>query len=458
MINKIYSITTLFILLLSAVVFGQDQIEMDSPLTFKEAVKLAMENNISIKKQQNQLGASNISKTSSLLQLGPSVSIGGETGRRDGNSFNQQEGRVINGVLDFTSATFRASMPLFQGFSQLNNYKASKYRLEAQMETVEWTKQNVIQLVTAQYLQCLLDEELVRIAIRNVETQEKQLEQISSQVEAGSRAEIDVKNQEFQLKNAQLNLLRAQNTLRNDKATLAQTLQLEPLVSFSVEEPSWNVNKIEKDISIEQLYTAALENRSDLEVVRYTASAQEFGYKAAKGNYYPSVFAFFNYGSAYNYIHPSEDNPNPVNRSFNTQFSEDNLQKVYGISFNIPIFGGFATRSNVVQSRVNYENAQLDVENLEVTVKSEVLRAYQNLQDAITTYEMTQAQLKAAELSHELGGERYNLGISNLVEYTQANQDFVQAQADFASARYTLMFQELLMDYATGTLNFEDIK
>ena len=59
---------------------------------------------------------------------------------------------------------------------------------------------------------------------------------------------------------------------------------------------------------------------------------------ALKGTYLPSVNAFFNYGSAYNYIHGAEEN-----RSFDKQFTNDNVRKTYGITFNVPIFGGFST-------------------------------------------------------------------------------------------------------------------
>lgn len=454
MINRVASITTI---LVSAFCFtGQaqeaDTSTIDTPLTFKEAVKIALDNNVTLKQQQNNLRASSIAKTSGLLQMGPSVSIDGNVGRNDGNSFNQQEGRVVNGVLDFTNVTLRTSMPLFQGFNQLNGYKASRELFDAQIETVERTKQDIIQLVTARYLQCLLDKELVKIAEQNVKTQQKQLDQINTQVEAGSRAGVDASNQMYQVKNAELSLLRAENSLRNDKAILAQALQMDPGVNFTIEDPSWDATKVDISSSLDELYTVALNNRSDFEGAKHTEAAFKFSYMALKGTYYPSINAFFNYGSAYNYIHGAE------NRTFDQQFTNDNVQKTYGVAFTIPIFRGFSTRSNVVQSRVSYENSQLDVENMENTVKSEVLLAYQNFNDAVTAYKVTQTQLEAAELSYTLGAEQYELGISNLVEYTQANQDYVQAQADFASARYTLMFQELLLDYATGTLSFEDIK
>ncbi|NBP69909.1 MAG: TolC family protein [Cytophagia bacterium] len=106
---------------------------------------------------------------------------------------------------------------------------------------------------------------------------------------------------------------------------------------------------------------------------------------------------------------------------------------------------------------MNYENARLTTASTEIQVKSAVMLAYQNYRDARSSYEATNAQLKAAELSYNFEKERYGLGISDIVALTQATQNYTRAQADFESARYTLMFQKILINYATGTLKFEDI-
>ncbi|MEP2774299.1 MAG: TolC family protein [Fulvivirga sp.] len=423
-----------------------------SQLTFSEAVNIALKNNVSLKQQRNQLDATSMQKTSSLARLGPSVSIGGNLGRNEGNSFNQQEGRVVNGVVDFMSGSLNANMVLFNGMNRTNAFKQSQSQLESQMHFIERTSQDVIQLVSIQYLQCLLDQELLRIDRGNLESQQKQLEQIEAQVEAGSRAKVDVYNQEFQVKNAELSVLRSEIRLRNDKAVLAQTLQLDAQTDFDVLEPGWDVNSISmSEMELSELYELAMKNRADYQQALANESAAKYGYQSQNGRYYPSISAFFSYGSQYNDVKGFDS------RTFDQQFFEDNLQTTYGLSFNIPIFGGFQTRATTVQSKVNYENAQLDVENTETVVESDVLRAYQSYQDAITNYQASKAQLEAAQLSFDLEEERYKLGISDLVQFTQANQSLVGAKADLAQSSYTLLFQDILLQYAVGTLKFEDI-
>lgn len=436
-------------------VFGQE--ETSAKLTFREAVKIGLENNVNLNQQKNLLVTSRVAKTSGLLQLGPTVSINGNVGRRDGNSFNQQEGAVINGVLDFTSASLNANLPIFNGLSGISNFRQANSLYEAQLSMVNRTSQDVISNVSAQYLTCLLDQELVKINQKNLETQQKQFDQIKEQVNAGSRAEVDLLNQEYQVKNAELLVLRSKFTLRNDKATLAQIIQLDPSVaSFELEEPSWQLTDL-TGLSLDELYTIAEQRRSDLEQARQSEKAAQFGYHAVKGGYFPSLNAFASYGSTYNYIHPSEVIPNPGNRTFDQQFFSDNTVLTYGVTFFIPIHNAFQNRTNTVRNRMQYENARIQAKGLETTVKNDVLRAYQNLQDAQANAGAAEAQLKAAEIAYNLERERYELGISDIVALTQVNQAYTRAQGDHASARYTLMFQHLLINYAVGTLKFEDI-
>src|SRR5687768_5465192 len=180
-----------------------------SKLTFKEAVKIGLDNNLNLNQQKNLLVASRVAKQSGMLGFGPTVNINGNAGRNDGNSFNQQQGRVVNGVLDFVNASLDANMPLFRGLNAQSNYRVASSTYNAQLHFVNRTSQDVIRDISRQFLTCLLDQQLVIIAKKNVETQQQQYDQIAAFVAAGTRAEVDAKNQEFQLKNAELLLVRA---------------------------------------------------------------------------------------------------------------------------------------------------------------------------------------------------------------------------------------------------------
>lgn len=441
------------ILILSGVLqnaFAQESEK--ATLTFKEAVKIGLENNVTLNQQKNQLNYTQTNKTASLLQLGPSVDASLNAYRNDGNSFNQQEGKVVNGKIDYVNGTINANVPIFTGLNILNQYRQANNQNEAQLHFVNRSAQDVIRDVSNQYLTCLLDQELIKIDEENVATQKLQYDQIKAQVDLGSKAEADLYNQEYQLKNAELLLVRSKMKLNNDLAVLALTLQIDPGIYFEVAQVNWDINELAADsLSVTQMYTLATDRRSDLKRAHHAEKAARFGYASFKGRYFPSIYAGASYGSRYNYIYGES------NRTFDQQFREDNTNFGYGVSMTIPIYYGMRYRSQAALSKVTYENAKLLEKDTEVKVKSDVINAYQNFNSAKASYEASEAQLRAAELTYKMEKERYDLGISNMVQLTTTNQAYVKAKGDFQNAKYTLMFQKLLINYATGTLKIEDI-
>lgn len=440
--------------LVAIVMFIAGQLLAQTPekLSFREAVNIGLQNNVTFNQNKNTLGYTQVNKTSTLLQLGPSVRASANVYRNDGNSFNQQTGEVVNGTIDYVNGSLDADMPIFTGLRMLNTHRQAVSENEAQLHLVNRSSQDVIRDVASQYLTCLLDRQLVAIDQENVEAQRVQHEQIMAQVEAGSKAEADLYNQEYQLKNAELLLVRSRNQLKNDLALLSQTIQIDPAIQYELEEVDWDVNAAVMDtLALEEMMATALDRRSDLKQAEQQENAAHFGFSAMKGRYYPSLYAGVSFGSRYNYIHGQD------NRSFEEQFKTDNRQFGYGLSLSIPIYSGLQFRSDAAQFRAQYENAKLLSESTKVTVKTDVIRAYQNFRDAIVSYDAADAQLRAAQLSYRTEKERYDLGISDIVQLAVVNQTYIKAQADFQSARYRLMFQRLLVNHALGTLKVEDI-
>jgi outer membrane protein TolC len=61
-------------------------------------------------------------------------------------------------------------------------------------------------------------------------------------------------------------------------------------------------------------------------------------------------------------------------------------------------------------------------------------------------------------MAFSLETERYNLGVTNFVDFVNANRLFVQAQTDKAQAEYRLLFQKVAIGYSIGTLRPEDLE
>lgn len=460
-------------------------------LTFEEAVRIAMKNSVVLNQQQNFLEASQMNRTSSLVAMGPNISLNGSASRFDGNSFNPQTGTVVNGVRDNVQGSINANINLFSGFRAMNNARQQANLLDAQLYNVNRTRQDVINTVAAQYLTVMLDKELLRIAKENYDALSRQLEQVKEQTALGARSPVDEYNQDAQTKAAELRYVQAEIQLNNDKTQLVQTLLIDPFEEFDVEAPKWDVNQIGGEgLDKRELTERAKQFRGDYIRATKQESAQRFGMNSTRGLMYPSLVAFGSIGSAYNYQHNVSDsvtlttytdvivfdtstptgyaiakqpssttisNPN-IPRPFEEQFRENNVFKQFGVQLTVPILSGFQARAQHYQQKKLYENAQLNRMNIEYQIQNDVIRTVHNFEGAKKQYQVAVDQLKSAEVAFELETERYNLGVTNFVDFVNANRAFVQAEADKARAEYNLVFQRILIEYAVGTLKAEDLQ
>lgn len=436
-------------------------------LTFDEAVKIAIENSATLNQEQNNLQAARMQRTTSLAGLGPGVSASFSGSRDNGNSFNSNTGKVVNGINDNISGSIDASLNVFSGFYQINTIRQYSHQLQAQNYLVHRTAQDVINTVSTQYLQVMLDKQLLIIAKENFDALDKQLQLVKEQVELGAKSPVDEYNQETQAKAAELTYVQAEITLNNDKALLVQTLLIDAFLQFDVESPNWDVNTFDNDpLDLETLANRAKQYRGDYLNAVKSAEAQKYSSLAIGGTALPSVGISFSYGSSYNYQHDVSktieedgeiiDNPD-YPRPFKEQFTTNNVYKSYGISVSIPIFNGLQTSNNYTQRRIQYRNAKITRNNLEFQIKNDVLRAVRNYEGAKKAYTITTDQLKAAEIAFQLETERYNLGVTNFAEFANANRIYIQAQTDKAQAEYRLVFQKITLEYAVGTLKTENV-
>ena len=302
----------------------------------------------------------------------------------------------------------------------------------------------------------LVDVELLRIALENFEVLKIQLALVRQQVELGSRSPVEGYTQDSQTKAAEIKALQAEIQLVNDKGLLTQTLLMDPSEQFDVAKPDWDINAIgSEEADLQNLFDSSLKNRGDYLRAKKNEEAAKYSMKASRAGMMPSLSAYGTLFSAYNHVYG-----NLNERPFDVQFKTDNLKKAYGLQLYIPIFGGnqnLQNRTAFVQQKVQHLNSQELTKNAEIQVKTDVVRAFENFKLHKRTFAVSLEQLTAAEMAFELEKQRYNLGVTNQVDYLQANRILVQSQTDRAQAEYRLLFQKVLLDYATGTLKPEDL-
>ena len=420
-------------------------------LTYREAVKTALENNLTLNQQKNNLVARQVQKNQSIASFLPSLSISGSARHTEGQQPNPDGGELMDLSVDNVDANIQAGLMLFNGFNRINTLSQYSNQFRAQTSLVKRTEQDVVYTVTTQYLQVLLDQELLRIAAEAHRVQNVILNQLREQVNLGARAAADMYTQDAQVRNLEVTALQARVTLENDKALLAQTLQLDPSIPVVLEFPSIENSMDIRSMNLDSLYAIALASREDLRQAEYQAKANLYAYKASVSGYFPSISLFAGYGSQY----ISTLKADPLYGNFSNQFKTVFPSVTYGVNVTIPIFDRLATRTERVFNKITYENSVLQRENIQKAIKIDVKQMYNNYITALESYQASQVQLQAGELALRTQQEGFILGAASQVELAQANQIYVQAAASRAQAEVTLLFQQMLMEYALGTLDVD---
>lgn len=422
--------------------------QQPAKLTFEEAVKIGLERNVTLNTQKNQLVVNQAQKLNTIGNFIPSLNVGGNLQHQSGQQQNQGTGELEDLETDYAGYQINANLTLFNGLTRLNNLKSSERQVSAQSYQVKRSSQDVIFNVASQYLQVLLDQELLKIAEENHTAQQVLLDKIQATYDVGARAIMDVYAQDAIVKGLKVTAIRAKNTLENDKSILAQTLQLDPAQPFEAVYPTFQQDYSNyQNVSLDSLIQVALANRPDLQQSNYQMRANKSLMRSATGRYIPTVTAYANYGSFYYSL---------LEGNFQQQIRTSNPSMTYGLNLTIPIFSQFQTRSLKTQARMQYENSELIRQNVEKTVKLDVQRSYNNYINAIESYNSSLSQFQSGEQSLQVQQESYLLGLTDQAALAQSNQIFVLAASSKVQAEVTLLFQKVLLEYALGVIKEDD--
>src|SRR5699024_1760259 len=118
----------------------------------------------------------------------------------------------------------------------------------------------------------------------------------------------------------------------------------------------------------------------------------------------------------------------------------------------IPIFDNLNRRTNVESQQISYKNAKLNLENTRLQVVQEVNQAYNDYESYFKQLESSQKALRAAERTYQTQKQRYEVGAGTLIELSDANAQYVEAQANRAQSLFRIIFQQKLLDYYIGKL------
>lgn len=425
-------------------------------ISLQEAIDIALENSIELKKESNNLESAREQRFSSMANFFPSVNASFSGNQNVGRQFIESEVSFEEVTSNSLSGSISTSVPIFQGFSNILALRNSRRDVERQQNSLERTRETVIFNAASAYLQVLLDKQLLEIDRENLQASQQQLKQVRAQVEVGSRPTVDLYDQESTVASNELAVINQENALEISRTQLIRTLQLDPLKTYEFAMPDVQAEDVPTtELDLQNLTEQALANRNDIRAQELLIQTLNNDLKEARYALYPSVTASAgistSYQDVYRAIDPETGTIGSV--SFSDQFFDQRITRFAGFSVSIPIFNNWNQRMSIQQAEVSYKNAKLDLRDQRYAVREEVRQAYNDYRSYVKRLESSQKALRAAERSYQTQKQRYEVGSSTLIEVSNASARYTEAQSNLANALYNLIFQRKLLDYYLGQLN-----
>ena len=120
-----------------------------------------------------------------------------------------------------------------------------------------------------------------------------------------------------------------------------------------------------------------------------------------------------------------------------------------GVDVDIPLFNGFLYSARSREARLRAQAAQDRLLDLRNRISRDVRTSWLNANTAYLRVSVTQQLLDQSNLALDLAQTRYNLGLSSIVELSQAQLQQTQAQISNAQAGYDYRLSLAVLQYQT---------
>ncbi|MHB8499396.1 MAG: TolC family protein [Candidatus Acidiferrales bacterium] len=401
-------------------------------LTLQQAEQLAIQNHPLIQAASNLASAAKAQVTEARSAYYPTV-YGSLTGVGAENASRIAAGGLNNPIIYDRYANGVTVSQLITDFGRTHQLvKSSDLHAEAEQESVVTTRAGVLLLVDQSYFGALKAQSVLAVAEETVKARQLVSDQVTELAKNKIRSDLDVNFANVNLAQAQLLLIQAQNDLRSSFARLAAALGSSDQATFQLAEQPLPPAPL-PDVSA--LIQQALKDRPELVGQRLTVgSAQSFA-AAERDLKLPTVSALGTAG-----LTPVTDSP---------------LAPRYaagGFNVNIPIFNGhlYGARQTEAESRAQAENQYL--RDLQNQIVRDVQTAWLDANAAYQRLSVTDRLLAESNQALDLAQGRYKLGLSSIIELTQAELNQTTARIEQASAKYDYEAQYSLLNYQLGAL------
>jgi outer membrane protein TolC len=336
---------------------------------------------------------------------------------------------TLIGPFNVMDARVTGSQSVFD-FSSIRKFQASRAGVSAAKSDVDSTGERVAAQVARAYLAAVRADADVETAQANVALSQAVLTQAENQKKAGTGTGIEITRARVQLANDEQRLLVARNARRSAHLQLLRAIgmRLDTEVELTDKMAFIPVDAV----TLEEARKKALRERPDLAAQKEREENARLSASGTKMERLPSLSAFGDYGS----IGTGIDNSLPT--------------RTYGISVRIPIFDGGRRDARRAEAASQYRSERVRTNDLKEQIELDVRLALDGIHSAEDQVKVAKEGLGLAENELTQARRRYEAGVANSLEVTDAQTRLERARDNQTAALYSYNIARIDLEQAMG--------
>jgi outer membrane protein len=317
-----------------------------------------------------------------------------------------------------------------------NLVSSSRLQAQATAQTAQATRYDVLLQVNRTYFDVLHAQAVVKVAEQTVSARQLLSDQVTELARNSLKSQLDVSFAEVNVSQSKLLLVRAQDSVQQALAELGRAMGSDQPANYQLaDEPLPSGPPATADEFIAQ----ALGNRPELASLRFSRDASYKFADAEKDLSRPTV-SLLAVGGFVPFINAPASGPVPAE------------YEGVGANVSIPLFNGhlFSARREAAIQRAMESDQRL--RDQQQRISRDVRVAWASTNDAFQRIDVTAQFLRQAALALDLAQGRYTLGLSSIVELTQAQLNLTEAEIENLNAKYDYQTQYAALQYTIGLL------
>lgn len=300
--------------------------------------------------------------------------------------------------------------------------------------------ENTVAAISSSYYRLVLELQRYNVLKTTLDLSKSRLDIAQARYELGGAGRSDFLTAQVDY-NADLSLLTNQDLIiKNAKINLNELLAYSPEVNLNVSDTIL----VNKDLILDDLLETAYLNNKQFLLTQRQENIAFLALRESQALRLPQI----NLNGSYN--------RNTFTSEAGFLLLNQRTGINYGMTASINLFSGFTLNRRIQNAKVQKLNAEYALQELEIQMISDLRRAYNTYSTNILLLDIEYANYKTAIESADIALDRFKLGISDYLQFRDAQLNLLTAENRLLTALFNIKEMEIELMRLSGRIFFQE--